>query len=175
MWSGTRKFSFQSFNMQIFQLKKLKEDKVINCQNNGTLNLLEAFMLQQLPEPLINENMIYCNFCKGLRNGVHQQCIYQLPKVLIIILNRGKNNADFNEGFVFPPILDLRNQKVILNPNSPQLFYLCGYCRNNMNDNFTFYNDSIVSEVSIQTAISYKISHNENEKRTPYILFYHYI
>ena len=135
--------------------------------------------------------MIYCNNCKGLNNGVHQQFIYELPKVLIIILNRGKNNADFNEGFDFPPILDLSNQNVIMNPNSPKLFYLCGvithlgesgtgghfiaYCRNSMNDNFTFYNDSIVSEASVETAISYKISYNENEKRTPYILFYHYI
>ena len=188
---GVRKFSFQSFNMQIFQLKKLKEDKIINFKNNGNLNLLEAFMLQQLPEPLIKENMIYCNFCKGLRNGIHQQCIYQLPKVLIIILNRGKNNADFNEGFDFPPILDLRNQNVIIDQNSSHIFYLCGiithlgesgsgghfiaYCRNNMNDNFTYYNDSIVSEASVERAISYKISYNENEKRTPYILFYHYI
>ena len=188
---GIRKYSFQSFNMQIFQLKKLKEDKVLNCQNNGRLNLIDAFVLQQMPELLINDNMIYCNNCKGLNNGVHQQFIYELPKVLIIILNRGKNNADFNEGFDFPPILDLSNQNVIMNPNSPKLFYLCGvithlgesgtgghfiaYCRNSMNDKFTYYNDSIVSEASVETAISYKISYNENEKRTPYILFYHYI
>ena len=188
---GVRKFSFQSFNMQIFQLKKLKEDKLLNFKNNGSLNLLDAFVLQQMPELLINDNMIYCNNCKGLNNGVHQQFIYELPKVLIIILNRGRNNADFNEGFDFPPILDLRNQNVIINPNSPKLFYLCGvithlgesgigghfiaYCRNNMNDNFTIYNDSVVSEVSINEAISYNISNNEAEKRTPYILFYHYI
>ena len=188
---GIRKYSFQSFNMQIFQLKKLKEDKLLKCQNNGRLNLIDAFVLQQMPELLINDNMIYCNNCKDLKNGVHQQFIYELPKVLIIILNRGKNNADFNEGFDFPPILDLSNQNVIMNPNSPKLFYLCGvithlgesgtgghfiaYCRNSMNDKFTYYNDSIVSEASVETAISYKISYNENEKRTPYILFYHYI
>ena len=135
-------------------------------------------MLQQLPESLNNENMIYCNNCKGLQDGVHQQSIYKLPKVLIIILNRGRNNADFNEEFDFPPIL-------------AHIFYLCGiithlgesgsgghfiaYCRNNQNDNFTFYNDAIVSEVSVESAISSKISNNENEKRTPYILFYHCI
>ena len=188
---GIRKFSFQSFNMQIFQLKKLKEDKVLKCQNNGILSLYDAFVLSQMPELLINDNMIYCNHCKALKEGVHQQIIYQLPKVLIIILNRGRNNADFNEGFNFPPILDLSKQNVIINPNSPKFFYLCGvithfgesgssghfiaYCRNNMNDNFTFYNDSIVSEVSVETAISYNISNDPTEKKTPYILFYHYI
>jgi ubiquitin C-terminal hydrolase len=188
---GIKKYSFQSFNMQIFQLKKLKEDKILYCQNNENLNLIECFMLQQLPESLNNENMIYCNNCKGLQDGVHQQSIYKLPKVLIIILNRGRNNADFNEEFDFPPILDLSNQNVIIDQNSSHIFYLCGiithlgesgsgghfiaYCRNNQNDNFTFYNDAIVSEVSVESAISYKISNNENEKRTPYILFYHCI
>jgi len=186
---GIKKYSFQSFNMQIFQLKKLKEDKLLYYQNNTKLNLIEAFMLQQMPESLINENMIYCNNCKGLTNGVHQQFIYQLPKVLIIILNRGKNNEDFNEEFDFPVILDLKNHNVIAGQNSPDLFYLCGiithlgesssgghfiaYCRNNQNSNFTFYNDSIVSEASVESAISSKISDNVNEKKTPYILFYH--
>jgi ubiquitin C-terminal hydrolase len=154
---GIKKYSFQSFNMQIFQLKKLKEDKILYCQNNEKLNLIECFMLQQLPESLNNENMIYCNNCKGLQDGVHQQSIYKLPKVLIIILNRGRNNADFNEEFDFPPILDLGNQNVIIDQNSPHIFYLCGiithlgesgsgghfiaYCRNNQNDKFTYYND----------------------------------
>jgi ubiquitin C-terminal hydrolase len=188
---GIKKYSFQSFNMQIFQLKKLKEDKIFHYQNYEKLNLIEGFVLQQIPENLNNENMIYCNNCKGLKDGIHQQNIYQLPKVLIVILNRGRNNADFNEEFDFPAILDLRNKNIALAQNSPRLFYLCGvithlgesgsgghfiaYCRNNQNDKFTYYNDSIVSEVSIETALSYKISNNENEKRTPYILFYHYI
>ena len=186
-----KKYSFQSFNMQIFQLKKLKEDKILYYKTNEKLNLIEGFVLQQIPENLNNENMIYCNNCKGLKDGIHQQNIYQLPKVLIVILNRGRNNADFNEEFDFPAILDLSKTNIALVQNSPRLFYLCGvithlgesgsgghfiaYCRNNQNDNFTFYNDSQVSEVSIETALSYKISNNENEKRTPYILFYHYI
>ena len=188
---GIKKYSFQSFNMQIFQLKKLKEDKILYYKTNEKLNLIEGFVLQQMPEYLTNENMIYCNYCKGLRDGIHQQSIYQLPKILIIILNRGRNNSDFNEEFDFPAILDLGNQKVIIDQNSPHIFYLCGiithlgesgsgghfiaYCRNNQNDNFTFYNDSQVSEVSIESAISYKISDNVNEKKTPYILFYHCI
>jgi ubiquitin C-terminal hydrolase len=186
-----KKYSFQSFNMQIFQLKKLKEDKLFHYKDNGKLNLIEGFVLQQMPEYLNNENMIYCNNCKGLNDGMHQQNIYQLPNVLIVILNRGRNNADFNEEFDFPAILDLSKTNIALVQNSPRLFYLCGvithlgesgsgghfiaYCRNNQNDKFTYYNDSIVSEVSIETALSYKISNNENEKKTPYILFYHYI
>jgi len=123
---GIKKYSFQSFNMQIFELKYLKEKKVLHIQNNEKLNLIEAFLLQQMPELLTNENKIYCNNCKGLADGVHQQSIYQLPKVLIIILNRGRNIADFTEEFDFPVILDLRNQNIIIDKNSPHLFYLCG-------------------------------------------------
>ena len=37
------------------------------------------------------------------------------PKVIIIVLNRGKNNVDFNEEFDFPLYLDLNNQGIIIN------------------------------------------------------------
>ena len=39
--------------------------------------------------------MIYCNNCKALKNGSIKQDIYKLPRVMIIVLNRGKNNQDF--------------------------------------------------------------------------------
>ena len=185
------KYSFQTFNMQIFQLKKLKEDKIkdIGEYYNNDLNLYDCFIYQQKEEYLYGENMIYCNTCKGLRDGIHQQSIYALPYVLIIILNRGKNNEDFNEQFDFPEILDLSNQGVILNQDSYKKYYLCGvithlgesssaghfiaYCRNNSNDKFLCYNDAVVSEVNVEDAMSSKISDNDLEKKTPYILFYH--
>ena len=188
------KYSFQMFNMQIFQLKKLKEDKMAELGeyyiNNEKLNILDAFLNQQKEEQLIQENMIYCNTCKGLYNGVHQQVIYGLPKVLIIILNRGRDNLDFNDEFIFPDILDLKNTGVqILNKDSFHKYYLCGiithfgesggeghfaaYCRNSSTDNFTFYNDTAVTEsISKENAMRTVISNDSSEKRTPYILFY---
>ena len=190
---GLIKYSFQTFNMQIFQLKKIKDDKMAKMgnyyDNNIKLDLFDAFYNQQEEEFLYGENMIYCNNCNGLRDGFHQQSIYQLPYVLIIILNRGKNNEDFNEEFDFPEILDFNNHGVIINHNSYKKYYLCGiithlgesgsgghfiaYCRNNVNDNFLCYNDDKVTEVSIKNAMSSKISDNVLEKKTPYILFYH--
>ena len=134
--------------------------------------------------------MIYCNRCQQLQNGTHQQSIYELPNVLIVVLNRGKNNLDFNELFHFPEILDFTQQNIILNKNSKnQKFYLCGiikhlgesgvgghfiaYCRNKVNDKFLCYNDASFYEVSVHDAMAANISHIENEKKTPYILFYH--
>ena len=50
--------------------------------------------------------MICCNNCKALKNGYIKQDIYELPPVLIIVLNRGKNNKDFRENFKIDEILD---------------------------------------------------------------------
>ena len=189
---GITKYSFQSFNLQIFQLKKLKEDKIASLgqENYDTLTLNEAFVFQQKEELLNGENMIYCNNCKRLQNGAHQQSIYEFPYVLIIVLNRGRNNQDFNEEFDFPENLDFTRDNIIGNSNSHnKKFYLCGiikhlgesgsaghfiaYSRNNMNDKFMCYNDSHFYEVSAKDAMSATISYNDNEKKTPYVLFYH--
>ena len=185
------KYSFQAFNMQIFQLKKIKDDKKIEIGDsmyiNG-LNLFDAFYNQQKEEILYGDNMIYCNTCKRLTVGNHQQKLFILPKVLIIILNRGKNNLDYNEEFYFPDILDFKNKNIVINEYNHK-YYLCGiithlgesgssghfiaYCRNNSNSNFLCYNDAIFYEVDIKTAINSRISDKTWEKKTPYILFYH--
>ena len=190
---GITKYSFQTFNLLIFQLKKVKEfkRKLIGGNNYYNLNLIDSFECEKQEEILDGDNMIYCNNCKGLRPGIHQQSIYLLPNVIIIILNRGRNNQDFNEEFVFPKILDLTDQNIIIQKDSFHKFYLCGiithlgesgagghfiaYCRNNPESNFLCYNDAQVSEVSIEVAMSSKISNNEYEKKTPYILLYHFM
>ena len=53
------KYSFQTFNMQIFQLKKLKYDKIKHEGNSSVkLNLLDAFIYSSNEEILDGENMI---------------------------------------------------------------------------------------------------------------------
>ncbi len=186
---GTTKYSFQTFYLLIFQLKKVKEEIKKQLGYYKQLNLYDAFEVDQIEESLNGENMIYCNFCKGLRNGKHQQKIFGLPNVMIIILNRGKNNQDFNEYFEIPDKLDFTNKNLIIDPRSYQRYYLCGvithfgesgsaghfiaYCRNSPDSGFTCYNDSIVSEVTVKDALTTIISNNEWEKKTPYILLYH--
>ena len=185
------KYSFQTFNMQIFQLKKFKEDKIkAYGQQNVKLNLLDCFIFSANVEILDGDNMIYCNNCKKLTIGKNKQDIYSLPKILIIVLNRGKNNADFNDEFDIPEFLDFSNQHLILNQYSKMKFYLMSiithlgesnssghfiaYVRNGTTDQFYCYNDAVVSEVSKRDALKSNISNNSNEKITPYILFYHY-
>ena len=155
------------------------------------IDLYDAFYCEQKEENLEGENMIYCNNCKELRKGIKQQNIYRLPKYLIIILNRGKNDQDFNEEFKFPEILDFTGKNIVINNQSYKKYYLCGiiticggnkfnghyicYCRCDPNSkDFVFYNDSLVPKVRIENAMKEKISKNEYKKITPYILFYHH-
>ena len=188
------KFSFQTFNLLIFPLKKIKDYKIAKLggavnNNNLDLNLYDAFFCEQEVEKLEGENMIYCNNCRKLLPGAHKQDFFSLPPILIIILNRGRNNKDFNESFRFDEILDLSS--IVQNQNSCKKYFLCGiithlgksgsdghfiaYCRNNLNDKFTCYNDTSVSPVSVSDAMSSRISEKEAEKKTPYILLYHYM
>ena len=188
------KYSYQTFNMLTFILKKIKDDKINSLgQYYNGINLYDAFDTDGKEEILKDENMIFCNSCQGSHTGSTKQSIYRLPPVLIIVLNRGKNNQDFNEEFNFPEVLDFNNDYkfVISNDNNYKRFFLCGiithlgessssghficYCRNNLNDPFVCYNDTQIAEgIEIDAGMSCNISENSYEKKTPYILFYHY-
>ena len=185
------KYSFQTFNMQIFVLKKLKDDKKMALgQYCDKLTLMDAFLYSGKEELLIGENMIYCNNCRKLTSGKNKQDFYMLPKILIIVLNRGKNNIDFNEEFDIPEYLDFTNQNIVINTNSYMKYYLTSvikhlgesgsnghfiaYVRNGKSNIFNCYNDAVVSKCTINDALRAKISKKDDEKITPYILFYHY-
>jgi ubiquitin C-terminal hydrolase len=186
------KYSFQTFNLLIFQLKNVKEynKKALDNKDNYKISIYDAFDCDKKEEILDGENMIYCNKCKKLNPGIHQQTIYSLPKVLIIILNRGRNNQDFNEEFNFSKELDLSIENYVIKNEIHTNFYLqsvithlgesgsgghfISYCRNGPNEEFLCYNDSIVSKATVKDAMGSKVSEKEYEKRTPYILVYHH-
>ena len=181
------KYSFQTFNLLIFQLKKVKEFmiKAFKHNNNDVLNIYDVFDFNNKKEFL----EIYCYNCKGLRPGTYQKTIYKLPKVLIIILNRGINNKDFNEEFIFPTQLDLSIKNYVIKNDYNTHFYLQSiiknlggpsghfitYCRKAPHEDFIFYNDSEVSKATAEEAMSSNISENIYEKNTPYILVYHHM
>jgi len=188
------KYSFQTFNYLIIKLKNVKEyTQKINYNNNKyKINIYDAFDYDKKEEILDGENMNYCYRCKGLRSFTYQKILYSLPKVLIIILDRGKNNRGFKEEFIFPKELDLSIENYVIIKNYINTkFYLQSiithlgesvvgghfitYCRNGPNEEFLCYNDNFVSKATINEAMSSNIFGNENERRTPYILVYHSI
>jgi ubiquitin carboxyl-terminal hydrolase 8 len=83
------KFSFQTFNLLIFPLKKVKDYKLAKMggmkNKNLDLNLYDAFSCEQEVEKLEGENMIYCNFCRQLCPGTHKQDYYSLPFLLLTV------------------------------------------------------------------------------------------
>ena len=186
------KYSFQTFNILNFILKKAKEDKKKLLgdyfPNNYVLNLIDAFESENKEEELIGENMIYCNICKALKPGKIKQDIFKSPEVMIIALNRGKNNQDFKEKFIFEEELNFTNLTFsnINNPN--KRYFLCGiithlgesssnghficYFRKSLKQKFICYNDTSTSETSTFDAMKEIISHTDNENKIPYILFY---
>ena len=187
------KYSYQTFNMQPFILKKVKDEKIKSIGNEyyKGINLYDCFDCDRKIEILDGENMIYCNKCKCMCSGSHQQMIFSLPPVLIIYLNRGRNNQDFNENFDFPEAFNFNGTNYVIFAGSYKKYYLCGiivhlgessssghficYCRKSLDDKFVMYNDTIVTDnIEIDDAMKCTISENDNEKRTPYILFYHY-
>jgi ubiquitin carboxyl-terminal hydrolase 20/33 len=185
------KYSFQIFNLLTFQLRKVKnyKKKKLGDFYNG-IDLYDAFECEKEEESLTDDNMIFCNQCKCLREGKIQTKIYGLPRTLIIILNRGKNNQDFKEEFHFPEKLDFTNGDIVISKNSYLKYYLCGiitrlgessssghfiaYCRNEPNSKFHCYNDASVSITSIEDSMREVISEVDYNQKTPYILFYHH-
>ena len=186
------KYSFQIFNILNFILKKAKDDKrkILGrfFPDNYVLNLIDAFDSENKEEELIGENMIYCNTCKTLKRGKIKQDIFKSPEVMIIVLNRGKNNQDFKEKFCFEEELNFNNYSFsnINNPN--KRYFLCGiishlgesssnghficYFRKSLKQKFICYNDASTSQASVSDAMKEVISDIENENKIPYILFY---
>ena len=176
-------YNYQIYSFLIFPLLDVKNYKINNYQNNfqnqtQILNLYDCFHYFQKIDFFSGENHIYCMGCKLETNANFCNLIYSTPIILTIILNRGKNNADFNDRFLFPTELNLDNYAQ--DTSSSNKFYLIGvlchvgessmnghffaYCRSHFQSPWFKYNDAIVSEC------------NENEifmATTPYILFYH--
>ena len=178
-------YNFQAYNFLIFPLLEVKNFVISNNfgnmffnYQNYILNLYDCFNYYQKIEFFTGENSIYCNTCNSLQNANHMNLLYAVPTILCIVLNRGKDNADFKEKFNISMELNLMNYE-LENPNSAN-YYLIGvvchigdssmnghffaYCRSYIKSPWYKYNDEIVSQS------------NENEilnATTPYILFYH--
>ena len=182
---GTFIFNFQTYNFLIFPLLEVKNFVISNNYGNMlfnyqnyTLNLYDCFNYYQKIEFFTGQNSIYCNICNSLQNADYMNLLYDVPTVLCIVLNRGKNNADFNEKFNILMDLNLMNY-VGENPNTAN-YYLIGvvchvgesnmnghffaYCRSHIKSPWYKYNDEIVSQCNEQEILN---------AVTPYILFYH--
>lgn len=193
------KYSFKSFNFIDLELKKIYEEKKQELgeffPNNYIINLYDGLYNIFKRENFYGENQLYCNNCRTKTDSWIKQSIYQLPKILIFILDRGKNNKEFNEVFNIDETIDFNNlQNIMCNIDNHKInkkYFLCGiitivgkigvnhnficYFRKSLNQRFYCYKNEKVIDVSIEDAMKIKISRNKEEENIiPFILFYHY-
>ena len=175
------RYTFQCFSFLIFPLLDTKKycTTLRNLDyNNYILNLEDCFIYNQKIDCFFTQdNMMYCNYCGGLRPSMMCTKIYTAPLVLILILNRGKGNLDFQEPFIFWENINLTNYLEYKDQDNN--YFLIGvvshlgesgagghfiaFCRMSPQDSWYRYNDSMVSISNFNEI---------NNCGTPYILFY---
>ena len=178
-------YNYQIFNNIIFPLEEVRKMKIQNNQNNINLkkdmvSLDDCFIYYQRPELFTGENKNFCNKCNTLYDSNYTSLIYSFPIILIIILNRGKNNEykiklDFNEEIDITKYAKAKNtnDKLIYNligvvnhiGESGQYAHFMAHCKSSINNTWYRFDDKNV----------YRINNVYNDVinfETPYILFY---
>ena len=92
-------YNYGIFNCLIFPLEEVKNFRNnywsnfnIQLNQNNIVTLNDCFCYNQKTEIFTGENRNYCNICKQLFDSEYTNKIYSSPNVLILILNRGKDN-----------------------------------------------------------------------------------
>ena len=178
-------YNYQVFNCLIFPLEEVRKMKngnnmmnnMIMSQNNA-VTLEECFIYNQKTDFFTGENKNHCNICKQLWDSLYTSKIYSAPIVLVLILNRGKNNV-FNVKLNFTEIIDITQfvsakiEKMIYKlvgvithygESGPNAHFLA-FCRSPINDKWYRYNDAVVTDVK-------NFQKDVIDFGTPYILFY---
>jgi ubiquitin C-terminal hydrolase len=194
---GYNTFNFSIFNFIIFPLEEARKYSIqqgqililnqriktfiqlLNNTKEGKITLKNCFEYNQKLDFLQGENSIFCNHCHKSSNAQMCNKIIFTPKILCIVLNRGRGNI-YQVKIDFPEILDLsifvqnfaQNKRyeligVIthLGQSGPGGHFIA-ICKSIVNGQWYTFNDQIVSPSSFNDALNTGV---------PYILFYHAI
>ena len=176
-------YNYGIFNVLIFPLEEVKNMKInyykannVNINNINEVNLYECFYYNQKTDLFTGENKNYCNICKQLWDSEYTSYIFSSPNILVMILNRGKNNI-YKVKINFSEIIDI--SQFVIDKSISQTYNLYGvichlgpssmsghfvaYCRNRIDNKWYLYNDGIV------TLCTRPQQYNDG---MPYILFY---
>ena len=147
--------------------------------NNNKVSIYDCFDYNQKSELLSGEYINFCNICKKLFDSIYTSKIFVSPNILIIILNRGKNNIydvklDFGETLVITQFVLQRDcPKLIYNlygiithvgQSGPNAHFVAS-CKSPIDNKWYRYNDAFVNSIT-------NIQKEVIEFGTPYILFY---
>ena len=168
--------SNQNYMQNMQKLQKL---------NNNIVNIFDCFNYNKKIDKFTGNNAMFCNYCGQVNESYYCTTLLTLPKVLIILLNRGKG-IEFKIKLEFTEILDL-DQFVEIKQSSDQQntnkYKLIGvithlgnsgedghfiaHCFSPIDKEWYTYNDAIVTKITdFKKIIDFGM---------PYLLFYHKI
>ena len=178
-------YNYQIFNCLIFPLAEVYNMKinVINSNNiimnSNSVTLNDCFCYYTSTHCFNGENRNFCNICHQLSDSFYTTRIYSSPNVLIIILNRGKDNI-YNIKLDFGEIIDIT--QFVLEKDMPEIRYelygvithigesgpnahFIASCKSPINKKWYRYNDAFVDPIT-------NIQNEILDYGIPYILFY---
>ena len=152
--------------------------------NTNKVTLYDCFDFNQKDELMCGDNQIYCNKCRQNSDSIYGNKIFTLPDILIMILNRGKDNI-YKVIIDFPMEIDLSKYVLSnINKNEKYIYSIYGVithigesggaghfiasCKSpveNDKDKWFRYNDAYVSPIT-------DFNKEVINFNTPYILFY---
>ena len=181
-------YNYGIFNVLIFPLEEVKNMKNNNMMMNlnnfyqgpsNVVNIDDCFIYNQKTDLFTGENKNYCNLCKQLAESHYTSKIYVSPNILILILNRGKNNI-YKVKMDFRITIDITNY--VIQKDKPRIMYnlygvithlgesgpnahFVATCKSPVDGNWYRYNDAIVEQIVDFNRDVYNFGN-------PYILFY---
>jgi ubiquitin C-terminal hydrolase len=179
-------YNYQIYFFLIFPLEEVRKFKLMNNSNNFNFNfanenlvdIYDCFNFDRKINFMINDNAMYCNYCKQTCNSSMRTILTTGPAILIIILNRGKG-IEFKVKINFYLDLDLSNYIELQDTGckydlfgvithigeSSMSGHFISYCKSYWDNNWYKFNDAIVTPVKdFQTEVI--------DFAMPYLLFY---
>ena len=163
--------NFQFFNNNMININN-------NIMTSNEVSIYDCFDYDQKMNYMIGQNKMYCNFCKNNTDCIMRTTLVTGPEVLILLLNRGKG-IQYNVKINFVEYLNLENYiEMKDNGFNYELFgvithigesgqggHFIAYCRDPFTNEWSKFNDAIVTEVkSFKDEIL--------DFANPYLLFY---
>ena len=181
-----QQISFSNFDCLLFPLeevynslnqqkKNIKSKNNLNNNNNcRKLNLDNCFKHYESGNSLSGDTLTLCNVCGEMREAKIEYKLYKAPKVLILILNRGKNkryecNVDFPQKLIISNYFEYNDSSKIYNligvisnlgKNTIEN-HIIAFCKH-FDGTWRLFNDASVSNSSDE----------DIKKETSHILFY---